>query len=60
MARGILYKMGLSTPFLRCLEKAEADYALLEIHEGIVWKNLGASMLTKKVLRAGYFWPTMA
>lgn len=34
--RGTLYKRGLYIPLLRCLEKAEASYTLLEIHECII------------------------
>ena len=33
---GTLFKRGLSTPLLICLEKEEVDYALLEVHRKIV------------------------
>lgn len=52
MVGGTLYKRGLSTPLLRYLWKAEDDYTLLKVHEGIVGKHPGARALTKKVLRA--------
>ncbi|KAK3003954.1 hypothetical protein RJ639_018745 [Escallonia herrerae] len=37
----------------------EADYALCEVHEGICGQHLGGRALAHKVLRQGYYWPTM-
>lgn len=51
-----LYKMGLSTPLLWCLRKTEANYALLEVHEGIIGQQLGERELENKVLREWYYW----
>lgn len=57
MVEGTLYKRGLSMQILRCLGKFEADYALLEEHEGIY--RLGVRALAKKVLRTSYYWLTI-
>ncbi|KAK2997699.1 hypothetical protein RJ639_026010, partial [Escallonia herrerae] len=38
---------------------SEADYALREVHEGICGQHLGGRALVHKVLRHGYYWPTM-
>lgn len=46
--RGIFYKRGLSIPFLRCLEKTEASYALIEMHKRIIRHDPKASTLAKK------------
>lgn len=46
-------------PLLKCVEGAEADYVLAEIHEGICGQHLGGRALAAKALRAGYYWPTM-
>jgi hypothetical protein len=56
---GQLYKRGFSTPLLKCIEGEEAAYALEEVHEGIAGQHLGGRALAKKVLRAGFYWPTM-
>ncbi|GAV72761.1 rve domain-containing protein/RVT_3 domain-containing protein [Cephalotus follicularis] len=56
---GILYKRSFSFPWLRCLNPSEADYALREVHEGICGNHIGGITLSHKLLRQGYYWPTM-
>nr|KYP34029.1 Pro-Pol polyprotein [Cajanus cajan] len=56
---GELYRRGFSTPLLKCIDQQQADYVLREIHEGICGSHSGARTLTAKVLRAGYYWPTL-
>ncbi|XP_019442261.1 PREDICTED: uncharacterized protein LOC109346977 [Lupinus angustifolius] len=46
-------------PFIRYILHERADYVFREIHEGSCGHHLGAASLAKKVLRAGYYWPTM-
>uniref|UniRef100_A0A2N9ERH4 Uncharacterized protein n=1 Tax=Fagus sylvatica TaxID=28930 RepID=A0A2N9ERH4_FAGSY len=57
--QGTLYKKGFSLPYLRCLTPAEAEYVLREIHEGICGNHSGTQSLAKKVVRAGYYWPSI-
>uniref|UniRef100_A0A2N9F122 Integrase catalytic domain-containing protein n=1 Tax=Fagus sylvatica TaxID=28930 RepID=A0A2N9F122_FAGSY len=59
LIQGILYKRGFSLPYLRCLDKVEADYVMREVHEGICGNHSGARSLVHKLIRAGYYWPTM-
>uniref|UniRef100_A0A2N9J8F1 Uncharacterized protein n=2 Tax=Fagus sylvatica TaxID=28930 RepID=A0A2N9J8F1_FAGSY len=59
LIQGVLYKRGFSLPYLRCLDKAEADYVMREVHEGICGNHSGARSLVHKLVRAGYYWPTM-
>nr|KYP43928.1 Retrovirus-related Pol polyprotein from transposon 17.6 [Cajanus cajan] len=56
---GQLYKRSFSTPLLKCLNSAEADYVTRELHEGICRMHSGARTTISKLLRAGYYWPTM-
>ncbi|GMP37997.1 hypothetical protein CsSME_00021317 [Camellia sinensis var. sinensis] len=56
----ILYKRGFSRPYLRCLNPAQATYVMQEIHEGICGNHSGGRSLAQKVLRTGYFWPTLS
>ena len=56
---GTLYKRGFNIPLIKCLGPNEVQEVLTETHDGICGKHLGAKALAKKVLRAGYFWPTM-
>jgi len=54
-----LYRRGYSTLHLKCITSEQAEYVLTEIHQG-VWKNhSGAWKMASKVLRAGYYWPTV-
>ena len=57
--KDVLYKRGLSQPYLRCLNYEEADYMTREIHEGICGNHSGARLLVHKVIRTGYYWLTM-
>ena len=54
-----LCKRGFSQPYLRCVEEEEAKYVLEEVHVGICGDHMGAKSLVRKIMRAGYFWPTM-
>ena len=55
----VLYKRGFSQPFLRCLALDEANYMLREVHEGACGNHSGAKSLVHKVIRSGYYWPTI-
>uniref|UniRef100_A0A2N9EVJ5 Uncharacterized protein n=1 Tax=Fagus sylvatica TaxID=28930 RepID=A0A2N9EVJ5_FAGSY len=59
MLQGTLYKRGFSLPYLRCLAPDEASYVMREIHEGICGDHSGARALQRKIVRAGYYWPSM-
>ena len=54
-----LYKRDFSQLYLRCIEEEEAKYVLEEVHGGIYDDHMGAKSFVRKVIRAGYFWPTM-
>ena len=59
LIRDVLYKRGFSRPYLRCLSHNEADYVMREVHEGICGNHLGTRSLVHKLIRVGYYWPTM-
>jgi len=59
MVAGKLYKLGRATPMLRCLGEEETELVLLEVHEGVCGSHIGGRSLAAKLLRAGYYWPTM-
>ena len=54
-----LYKRGFSMPYLKCVDEGEAEYILREVHEGICGDHAGPRSLVSKIMRTGYFWPTM-
>ena len=55
----VLYKRGFSQPYLRCLALDQANYVLREVHEGACGNHSRARSLVHKVVRAGYYWPTI-
>ena len=57
--KDVLYKMGFSQPYLRCLSPKEVDYVIKEVHEGIYGNHLGSRSLVHKLIKAGYYWPTI-
>ncbi|XP_030964538.1 uncharacterized protein LOC115985779 [Quercus lobata] len=59
LIKDVLYKRGFSRLYLRCLCQEEADYVMREVHEGICGNHSGARSLLHKLIRAGYYWPTM-
>lgn len=50
-----LYKKSFIYPLLRCVSSAKGNYILQEVHEGICGNHFGARMVTRKVLRTGYY-----
>ena len=54
-----LYKRGFFTPILKCIAGKDTDYVLREVHEGVCGNHIGARALAGKVLRQGYYWPTI-
>ena len=59
LIRNVLCKRGFSRLYLRCLSHDEVDYVMKEVHEGICGNHSGARSLVHKLVRAGFYWPTM-
>ena len=57
--KGSLYKRGFFTPILKCIMGKNTEYVLREVHEGICGNHIGTRALAGKVLRQGYYWPTI-
>ncbi|KAG5527736.1 hypothetical protein RHGRI_028616 [Rhododendron griersonianum] len=56
---GVLYRRSFSLPYLRCLIPPESTRAMEEVHQGICGDHQGGRMLSYKLLRLGYYWPSM-
>jgi hypothetical protein len=54
-----LYKTSVSGPLLRCVSKAKGQELLSEIHTRICGGHIGARALAAKVLRQGFYWPSV-
>jgi len=54
-----LFRLGFSTPLLKCLDNDQIKYVLAELHKGICGMHSEARCMATRVLRAGYYWPTL-
>ncbi|XP_016185156.1 uncharacterized protein LOC107626768 [Arachis ipaensis] len=57
--QGQLFRKGLSQPLLKCLHPDQANYVLKEVHERCCSHHIGGKALARKLIRAGYYWPSM-
>ncbi|XP_072052069.1 uncharacterized protein [Arachis hypogaea] len=57
--QGQLFKKGLNQPLLKCLHPDQTNYVLREVHEGYCGHHIGGKALVRKLIRAGYYWPSM-
>ncbi|XP_017228331.1 uncharacterized protein LOC108203718 [Daucus carota subsp. sativus] len=56
---GRLFRRSVSQPLLRCLDPEKQILALEIVHEGICGEHLAGRSLAMKILRQGFFWPTL-
>jgi hypothetical protein len=54
-----LYKTSATGPLLRCLSKDEGSELLVQTHSGIYKGHIGSRALAAKVLRQGFYWPSI-
>ncbi|XP_060960946.1 uncharacterized protein LOC133031461 [Cannabis sativa] len=59
IVEGVMYKRSFSMPLLRCVTKEEVARLMSEVHDGLCGNHAAGQSLSKKILRQGYFWPTM-
>ena len=54
-----LYHKSFTGPYLRCLNREDAQRLLEEIHEGICGNHSEGRSLAHKAFTTGYYWPYM-
>ncbi|XP_022888963.1 uncharacterized protein LOC111404382 [Olea europaea var. sylvestris] len=59
MIEGVLFRRTLTLSYLRYLRPSESYQILEEVHEGVSGNYQGARALAFKLIRCGYYWPTM-
>ena len=59
LIKDVLHKRGFSCPYLRCLGAKEVDYVMREVYGGVCGNHWGLRSLVHKLVRVGYYWPTM-
>jgi hypothetical protein len=55
----ILFRKNFDSVLMRCLKRDEAEKVLFELHAGEVGGHFSGDTTTHKVLRVGYYWPTL-
>jgi ribonuclease HI len=56
---GTLYKKSYTHPLLKCVTSEEGNYIIREIHEGGCGIHQGVRTVINKILRNGYYWPSL-
>ncbi|XP_022850814.1 uncharacterized protein LOC111372665 [Olea europaea var. sylvestris] len=59
LIEGVLFRKSFTLPYLRCLKPSESLQALTEVHEGICENHERARALAYKLIRYGYYWPSL-
>jgi hypothetical protein len=59
LVEGQLYKKGVSQPMLKCVTETEGSQILREVHSGTCGSHSGPRALVAKVIRQGFYWPTI-
>ncbi|KAL5538664.1 hypothetical protein UlMin_044966 [Ulmus minor] len=57
--KGKLYKKGFSSPSLLCLDGDRGKFTLEEVHAGVCGNHSSGRTLAHRILRQGYYWPTI-
>ena len=56
---GALFRHEFTHPILTCVSGDECMRIMFELHEGICGSYIGGRSLASKVVRAGFYWPTV-
>jgi len=59
LINGELYRFGFTHPLLVCVHGERCTRIMAELHEGICGSHIGGRALATRIVRAGYYWPTM-
>ena len=59
LSNEVLYKRSFDMVLLRCVDEGEARTLMKEIHEGSFGTHANGHAMSRKILRAGYYWLTM-
>ena len=54
-----LYRLGIDSVLRRCLTLKEAERVLNDYHSGAYGGHMSGYATAQKILRAGYFWPSI-
>jgi hypothetical protein len=55
----VLFRVNYDVVLLRCLEREDANKFLKELHDGLAGGHFAGDTTAHKIMRAGYYWPTL-
>jgi len=55
----VLYKRNYDMILLRCVDEREAEQLMHDVHDGTFGTHASGHTMSRKLLRAGYYWMTM-
>jgi hypothetical protein len=58
ISHGELYKLGVVTPWIKCIPVNQGIELLKEIHASICGSHIGIRPLAAKPFKQGFFWPS--
>ena len=56
---GVLYRQGIDGVLRRAIDAEEASKVVKQYHDGFCGGHYATDYTTKKILHAGYYWPTL-
>ena len=56
---GVLFRNNYGGVFLKCFEQEDAKKVIAELHDGPVGGHFLGDTTAHKILKAGYYWPTL-
>ena len=59
LINGIMSRKNFDGVFFRCLEQAESEKVLVELHSVSSGEHFGGETIAHKVLKVGYYWPML-
>ena len=59
LVEGVLYKKGHDLVLRRVLDPVQADTVMREMHDGCAGGHFSQDITSRKILDAGYWWPTL-
>ncbi len=54
-----MYRVGQNNILHRCLTTLKSQIVLKELHEGVAGGHFSRNIITKKIMDARYWWPTL-
>jgi len=55
----VLFRRNFDGMLLRCIDSTKAQRVLQEFHEGVCGGNFAPKTTTHRIMRVGYYWPTI-